>query len=89
MVIRTLALACLLLIARPAAHVHAQTISTEIDLTAGYSGEEVRTAASQIRLFGEAPGRVNFFLDAAWGDRWAGDAPIIGDVPFRVRSHWH
>jgi len=78
---QTRAFACLLLIALPAARAHAQTISTEIDLTAGYSGEEVRTTASQIRLFGEAPAGVGFFVDTVWGDRWAGDAPITGNVP--------
>ena len=74
-------LAQVALVALASAGVEAQTLSAEIDLTAGYSGEEVRTSASQVRLFGEAPGRVNFFVDAAWGDRWAGDAPIHGDVP--------
>jgi hypothetical protein len=81
-VIDTRALACFLLVAFSYARVNAQTISAEIDLTAGYSGEEVRTTASQIRVFGEAPARVNFFLDTTWGDRWAGDARINNDVPF-------
>ncbi len=81
MVTRERSLAGLLLILLSAVSLHAQTISTEIDLTAGYSGEEIRTVASQIRLFGEAPGRVGFFLDTSWGDRWAGDDPVIGDVP--------
>ena len=67
-----------LLIAMPAARAGAQIISSEIDLTAGYSGEDVRAAASQVRLFGEAPGRVGFLVEAAWGDRWAGDAPVVG-----------
>ena len=72
-------LVCLSLLAVSAASVRAQTISAEMDLTAGYSGEEVRAAASQLRLFGEAPAGVGFFVDAAWGDRWAGNAPVIGE----------
>ena len=54
------------------------TVSAELDLTAGYSGEEVRAAASQLRLFGEGPGKIEFFAETAWGDRWAGDAPLLG-----------
>jgi len=67
-----------LLIAVSGVQLHAQAISSELDLTAGYSGEEIGAAASQIRLFGEAPARVVFFVEAAWGDRRAGDAPVIG-----------
>lgn len=55
------------------------TLATELDVTAAYSGEEIRAAASQLRLFGEGPGRVGFFAEAAWGDRWAGDAPVVGE----------
>jgi hypothetical protein len=54
------------------------TIAAELDLTAGYSGEEIRATASQLRLFGRAPGEVDFFAEAAWGDRWAGEAPVVG-----------
>jgi hypothetical protein len=57
-----------------------QTIAAELDMTAGYSGEEVRAAASQLRLFGDAPAGIAFFAEAAWGDRWAGDAPIAGEL---------
>src|SRR5262245_20234655 len=64
-----------------AAPAHAQqTIAAELDVTAGYSGEEVRAAASQLRIFGEGPGGVAFFSEAAWGDRWDGDAPILGNL---------
>ncbi|MEO5740465.1 MAG: hypothetical protein ABIS29_07720 [Vicinamibacterales bacterium] len=55
-----------------------QTIAAELDLTTGYSGEEIRAAAAQLRLTGEAPGGIEFFAEAAWGDRWAGGAPLIG-----------
>jgi hypothetical protein len=57
-----------------------QTIAAELDMTAGYSGEDVRAAASQLRLFGEAPARIAFYAEAAWGDRWAGKAPIAGEL---------
>jgi hypothetical protein len=57
-----------------------QRVAAELDVTAGYSGEEVRAAASQLRLFGEAAGGIEFFAEAAWGDRWASDAPIAGEL---------
>lgn len=81
MVKRARTFACLLLVATSGTRLHAQTVSAELDITAGYSGEEIRTTASQIRLFGEAPGRVRFFVDAGWGDRWASESPVLGDVP--------
>ena len=46
------------------------TIAAEFDMTAGYSGEDVRATATQLRLFGKAPGKVDFFTEVAWGDRW-------------------
>jgi hypothetical protein len=55
-----------------------ETIAAELDVTTGYSGEDVGAAALQLRLFGKAPGAVDFFAEAVWGDRWAGDAPVIG-----------
>jgi hypothetical protein len=58
---------------------HAQTLSSELDLTAGYSGEQIRAAASQLRLFGEVGAGIEVFAEAAWGDRWSGDAPVIGE----------
>lgn len=60
------------------APMYAQSVAAELDLTAGYSGEEIRAAASQLRVFGEAPAGIGFFVEAAWGDRWAGDAPVVG-----------
>lgn len=84
MVTRGRASAGLLLVAVLGASPHAQTAVAEFDLTSGYSGEEIRSAASQVRLFGEAPARVGFFAEAAWGDRWTGDAPVIGDIPIGV-----
>ena len=80
MVGTTLALFGLTLLTVAATPARAQnTIATELDMTAGYSGEEVRAAASQLRLFGEAPAGIGFCAEVAWGDRWAGDAPVIGE----------
>jgi hypothetical protein len=72
-------LLCLTLATLASAPAHAQiTVAAEFDVTAGYSGEEVRAAASQLRLFGQAPAGIDFFVESAWGDRWAGDAPVLG-----------
>jgi len=65
---RTLALTTLLVLGASAAA--AQAISTEVDVTAGYSTEEISAAATQIRAFGEVPGGVRFFGEAAWGARY-------------------
>ena len=56
-----------------------QTFAAELDVTAGYSGEEIRAAASQLRLSGEGPAGIQFLAEAAWGDRWAGNAPVVGE----------
>lgn len=69
----------LIIVATPSARAQ-QTIALELDLTAGYSGEEIRAAASQLRLSGEAPAGIEFFAEAAWGDRWTGGAPVVGEL---------
>ncbi len=69
-----------LVLALSGTRLHAQTISAELDLTAGYSAEEIAAAASQIRVFGETTSGVTFFVEAAWGDRRAGTAPVIGEA---------
>jgi len=48
----------------------AQAITTEVDVTAGVSTENVSASATQIRAMGEGPGAVRFFAEAAWGARY-------------------
>jgi hypothetical protein len=60
------------------AAVGAQTASVEVDVTGGYSTEEIRASASQLRVFGDAGGDIRFFAEATWGRRWAGDEPVVG-----------
>ena len=43
----------------------AQTITSEADLTAGFSNQEVEAAAAQIRVFGEIASRVQYFVEVA------------------------
>src|SRR5215212_4343385 len=78
MVITARAIACALVFASPICSLHGQTISAEADITAGYSGEEVRAAASQLRVFGDGPAKIRYFAEASWAGRWAGDDPVIG-----------
>jgi hypothetical protein len=74
----SIGIAVVLLAALPA---RAQkTIAAEVDLTSGYSGEDIRAAALQLRVSGEGPAGILFFGETAWGERWAGDAPVIGET---------
>lgn len=44
-------------------------VSTEADVTVGISTEETaRMASTQLRLFGEAPARVQFTVEGTWAD---------------------
>jgi hypothetical protein len=61
------------------ARAQTKTTTAELDLTAGYSGEEIRAVASQLRLFGQTVAGIDFLVEAAWGDRWSGDAPLLGE----------
>ncbi|HEV3215526.1 MAG TPA: hypothetical protein VGZ27_07370 [Vicinamibacterales bacterium] len=69
----------------------AQTVSAELDITGGYSGEQIGAAAGQGRVFGDtgAKGAIQYFAEAAWGQRWAsairdgeyaGVDPLTSDV---------
>ena len=62
MIFRAL-LGCTLVAIAAARAVAQNTIAAEIDLTAGYSGEDIRATASQLRVFGKAPGDVEFFAE--------------------------
>jgi hypothetical protein len=52
----------------------AQTPSAELDITGGYSGEQISAAAVQGRVFGDtgSRGAIQYFAEAAWGQRWSG-----------------
>jgi hypothetical protein len=48
----------------------AQTLTTEFDLTGGYSSEDrVKAAAAQLRLFGEAGAGIRFNVETIWAGR--------------------
>jgi len=58
----------------------AQNRTAEVDMTGGYSGEEIRAAAAQARTFGEVDphSRIQYFAEVAWGRRWASDEEVTG-----------
>ncbi len=84
---KTLAVPLLLMQASIA---QAQAVATDVDVTAGYSTEHIRGAASQIRTFGEAMAGVRFFAEGAWAPRSADTASDVfgGAYPYgnRVRG---
>jgi hypothetical protein len=48
----------------------AQTLTTEFDLTGGYSSQDqVKAAAAQLRLFGEAGAGIRFNVEGIWAGR--------------------
>ena len=47
-----------------------QSIATEVDVTAGYSTEDVSAGATQLRALGEGPRAIRFFGEVAWGARY-------------------
>ncbi len=46
-----------------------QSLTAEVDLTVGYSTDEVGAVATQVRAFGDLKGGVRFYLEGAWADR--------------------
>ena len=82
MAINTRAVLCFIAIvgATTTASVRAQTPTVELDLTSGYSGEEIRAAAAQVRAFGEVDlrSKIQYFGELAWGQRWANLPPVAG-----------
>ena len=88
----TAATALLVLFASVAA---AQSIATEVDVTAGYSTEDVSAAATQVRAFGEIGNGIRFFGEAAWGARYfpasrpASPSDVFGAAyPYKNRAQF-
>jgi hypothetical protein len=58
---------------------NAQSISAEIDFSAGASSADVQAAATQVRVFGDAIASIQYYVEGAWGRR-SGDHLTISDV---------
>jgi hypothetical protein len=66
---KTKHLAAALFVTLLASPVRAQSVHAELDLTAGGSTEEVVAGATQLRLFGDVAGGVQYFSEVAWAGR--------------------
>lgn len=54
----------------PVATLQAQVLTTEVDLTGGYSSDERLTAAAaQLRVFGETTSQIRFNVEGTWAAR--------------------
>ena len=62
---RTWAATILLLACLGGAPAYAQGPTTELDVTAGYSTEGIAALANQLRVFGETPGGLRYYLEGA------------------------
>ncbi len=60
--------------------VGAQNVITEVDVTAGHSTEDVRAAATQVRVFGEGPKRWRLFAEGTWADVWGPTSDAFGSA---------
>jgi hypothetical protein len=58
---------------------NSQSLTTEADITGGYSSDGVTAVATQLRGFGELKAGVRFYLEGAWATRSFSDADSDGD----------
>lgn len=79
--------AVVVLIVVVAAIANAQSIATEVTVTAGHSSEEnVSAAATQLRLFGDISSGIRFFAEGAWANTTNPDVDAFGTAyPYRNR----
>ena len=77
---RTIAAVLTVLAALPAgASAQTATVSTEADVTVGYSSEDaVSASAAQVRMFGETPSRLRFNVEGTWGNRSSNTTDAFG-----------
>jgi hypothetical protein len=82
----TAAMACAALLAGSAA-ASAQTLHTDVSITAGASTEQVGAGSMQARVFGEASG-LRVYLEAAWGTVSGPRSDAFGAAyPYHTRPH--
>jgi hypothetical protein len=55
-----------------------QSLTTEADVTAGYSSDQVGAVATQVRAFGELKAGVRFYVEGAWATRSGSDTDAFG-----------
>lgn len=77
---RASALACTIVVSLPAmAIAQSLRVTTEIDLTSGYSTTDTMgAAAAQVRVFGDTPSRIRFNVEGTWADRSSRETDAFG-----------
>jgi hypothetical protein len=66
----------------------AQTITSEADLSAGYSNQDVRAVAAQVRAFGEIASRVQYFVEVALAAESGSETDAFsGAYPYESGAH--
>jgi hypothetical protein len=75
---KTRLVAALVAVILSAAPAGAQSIFTEVDVTVGHSTEDVQAAATQLRVFGEAPKKWRLFAEGTWADVWGPTSDAFG-----------
>jgi len=84
--VRMLVVAVLLVIATESRPVAAQTVVTELDVTAGHSTEGVHAAGTQLRIFGEAIAGWRFHAEGTWAEAWGPQSDAFGAAyPYNKR----
>lgn len=88
MAVRAFVLAVLLVLALLPRAAGAQTIITELDVTAGHAteGEGVQAAGTQLRIFGEAVAGWRFNVEGTWAEVWGPQSDAFGAAyPYNKR----
>ena len=71
MAMKAAAAGFVLILAVAPARAHAQSATTEVDVTVGHSTEPVQAAAVQLRVFGDAVAGWQYYAEASWAQSWA------------------
>jgi hypothetical protein len=77
--LKALTLALLVVGVLQSSPANSQLLTTEADVTGGYSNDGVTAVATQLRGFGELKAGVRFYLEGAWATRWFRDVDGDGD----------
>jgi hypothetical protein len=88
MALKPVAIAVVLFLALEARSVVAQTVTTEADVTAGYSTDDTQAMSTQLRVFGEAMAGWRFYAEGTWARQWGNQSDAFGAAyPYDKRIH--
>jgi hypothetical protein len=78
--LKALTLALLVVGVLQSSPANSQSLTTEADVTGGYSNDGVTAVATQLRGFGELKAGVRFYLEGTWATRSFSDADGESDA---------